>query len=294
MQNVEKKVGPVASIPTPQAGPNQTKQNAQLREEEHGLLVHQNNAYVNTPKEQKSGFHPKNILGTGYRLVDAVFGTDEEKKRKFDAAAATLFMKNDQDFSGVPAEKIITALVACAQTGLLPDGKEATVVVRKRNAIFQPMVYGISKIINSLPGVCGITAHVVTDKEIEKQRFIYTAGDHEEINHEPIIFGDRGKVVGAYATVHYLNGFKKHEFMRLEEIEKCRKSAQTDVAWGNHFDEMAKKSVIHRLYKRIGEGNIALSLAMQHYENEFHFKQPEKAVTPIQRKNQLDFLAEHD
>lgn len=61
----------------------------------------------------------------------------------------------------------------------------------------------------------------------------------------------RGDFIGSYAVAHLKDGGKQFEFMPKAEIEKIRTSSKAGNfgPWKDHYEEMAKKSVIRRLFK---------------------------------------------
>jgi phage RecT family recombinase len=63
--------------------------------------------------------------------------------------------------------------------------------------------------------------------------------------------GIRGEMYAAYALCRFKDGSEKCEVMTKEEIEKIRSKAKAGKgeAWTNHYNEMAKKTVFHRLCK---------------------------------------------
>lgn len=78
--------------------------------------------------------------------------------------------------------------------------------------------------------------------------FEYEFGLDEFIKHKP---GGLGKLTHVYAIVHLKNGGKLFDVMTLAEVEAVKKTSKT-AGWGpwkDHFEEMAKKSVIRRLFK---------------------------------------------
>lgn len=63
---------------------------------------------------------------------------------------------------------------------------------------------------------------------------------------------DGGKVIGAYAVAQFKDGGSQVEVMTLDEINMARSKSKTrGQVWNEWFNEMAKKTVIHRLAKHI-------------------------------------------
>ncbi|WP_257265552.1 recombinase RecT, partial [Endozoicomonas sp. ONNA2] len=76
-------------------------------------------------------------------------------------------------------------------------------------------------------------------------------GTETRVIHKPRLNGDRGGVLGVYAVAQLQGGGSQVEYMTVEEIMKVRDSskAKTDGPWQTHFEEMAKKTVVRRLFK---------------------------------------------
>lgn len=85
----------------------------------------------------------------------------------------------------------------------------------------------------------------------EQDTFNYKLGLDPDIEHIPASVADRGKVTHVYAVAKLKGGGVQFEVMSRAEIEKVRTSSKSGNSgpWSNHWEEMAKKSVIRRLFK---------------------------------------------
>lgn len=144
-----------------------------------------------------------------------------------------------------------------AQDGLLPDGREAALVIYntkqkdgsyKKLVQYMPMVGGVLKKVRNSGELASISAHVVYDKD----EFDYCLGDYEHITHKPTV-GERGKPICAYAIVKTKDNAIYREVMSVTDIEKIRSISKSKdgQAWKEHWAEMAKKTVIRRISKRL-------------------------------------------
>ncbi len=145
-----------------------------------------------------------------------------------------------------------------AQDGLLPDGREAALVVYnikqkdntyKKMVQYMPMLAGVLKKVRNSGELTTIYAQVV----YEADEFDYILGDSETIIHRPFIEGDRGKAIAVYAIAHTKDGGIYREVMNFAEIERIRSFSKNKdgLTWTEHWSEMAKKTAIRRLAKRL-------------------------------------------
>lgn len=141
------------------------------------------------------------------------------------------------------------ACMRCAQDGLLPDAREASLVIYGNRAQYLPMYGGIIKKLQSSKEIIELYAHLV----YEHDEFTFLQGDDEKIIHSPQVFGDRGRFLGAYAIAKTLNRGIYREFLTAEQINKIRSSSRASGKgpWVDWFEEMVKKTVIRRLAKRL-------------------------------------------
>lgn len=85
----------------------------------------------------------------------------------------------------------------------------------------------------------------------EQDTFNYKLGLDPDIEHIPASVADRGKVTHVYAVAKLKGGGVQFEVMSRAEIEKVRTSSKAGNSgpWSSHWEEMAKKTVIRRLFK---------------------------------------------
>ena len=81
--------------------------------------------------------------------------------------------------------------------------------------------------------------------------FNYQLGLNPDIEHVPASIADRGPVTHVYAVAKLKGGGVQFEVMSRAEIEKIRSASKAGNSgpWSSHWDEMAKKTVIRRLFK---------------------------------------------
>ncbi len=185
--------------------------------------------------------------------------------------AAIVAVQDNPQILQCDQQSVFKSIRTLAAAGLVPDGREAALVpfntrvdgqyVKKCQAM--PMVFGLVKMARRSGDVSDIRAHIVYQNEVDQGRFKYVVGDEEKLEHDPILFGDKGDPVGAYAIARLKDGSLIREFMDAAEIDRIRRSGSSQRVkggkvsdtpigiWRDHAGEMWKKTVIRRLCKRL-------------------------------------------
>ena len=150
-------------------------------------------------------------------------------------------------------KSLLLACLRAANDGLMPDGREGAFVVFKTKtgkvAQWLPMYAGLLKKVRNTGELVSISANVV----YERDHFDYELGDEERIVHKPAI-GDRGKPIAAYAIAKLKSGGIEREVMdasAIRQVQAVSRATSDDGPWAKWPDEMARKTVIRRLYKRL-------------------------------------------
>jgi recombination protein RecT len=223
---------------------------------------------------------------------------------KFSRVAMTAIQQNP-DLVAADRRSLFGAVVRLAQDGLLPDGREAALVIfntknrsggwdKKVQAM--PMIAGVLKKIRQSGDVAKVGAQVVC----ENDHFVWKLGFDEDVEHAPpALDKPRGKVIGAYATAVLKDGSRLLEVMSLEEIEKVRavSKSKDKGPWVSWFEEMARKTVMRRLSKRLPMSTdledevFSRDETLAHVEDKREFEVIEGgAAAPVSR---LDALEHH-
>ena len=148
---------------------------------------------------------------------------------------------------------LLGACMKAAQDGLLPDGREAALVIfnskEGKKVQYMPMIGGVLKKIRNSGELASISAQVAYSADF----FEYELGDEEKITHKPFMGGDRGQVIAVYAVAKTKDGAVYREVMSVSDVEKVRAASRAGRfgPWVDWWDEMAKKTVIRRLAKRL-------------------------------------------
>lgn len=147
---------------------------------------------------------------------------------------------------------LFTAAVKAATDGLLPDGREGAFVPFKNQVQWMPMVAGIIKKVRNSGELKSLSSNVVRTADVFRY---WIDDDGEHIQHEPNLGADPGPVTCAYAVAKTVNGGVYTEVMTLKQIEQVKNVSRakdsSEGPWKKWPDEMARKSVIRRLAKRL-------------------------------------------
>ncbi|QXB07882.1 recombinase RecT (plasmid) [Providencia rettgeri] len=176
---------------------------------------------------------------------------------QFIRTAATAMIENP-DLQAADKKSLVLALTRCAKDGLMPDGREAALVVRNtkvdgsyiKKAVYMPMVDGVMKRARQSGQVANIVSKVVYASD-EFEYVIDEFGEH--LKHKPA-FVDNDEIVKVYSFARLTSGEMVIEVMSRNEIERVRDiatSGKINSVWDKWFDRMALKTVIHRLARRL-------------------------------------------
>ena len=148
-------------------------------------------------------------------------------------------------------KSLVAAVIESSQLGLEPDGilGYAYLIPYGNKAQLQIGYRGLIDLAFRSGRVTKIYAQVVH----EKDEYEVTFGLNPILKHIPTSEEDEGKIIASYAVVHFNEGEPDFEWMWKKDIDKIRKSAKAakDGPWVTHYIEMAKKTAIRRLAKRI-------------------------------------------
>lgn len=125
----------------------------------------------------------------------------------------------------------------------------------------------------------------------ERDTFKCVLGDHKALLHEPDVFGDRGAVIGYYSVVKYRDGETDFEPMTTAQVHSIRDRSDgwkafsagkiKSTPWSTDEVEMAKKTAIRRLAKRIPQSpELAEALKIEDAAEHSEFRTIAPALVP--------------
>lgn len=169
------------------------------------------------------------------------------KPEKFQRVVMTV-VQLQPDLLRADRRSLFGSCIKCAADGLVPDGREAALVLFGGKVQYMPMFTGIQKRVRNGGEITSIQAHVI----YEHDEFVWQQGVDGNVAHKPKFPGDRGKPIGAYAIAKFKDGSDPQiEVMDVTAIERVRKvsRAANNGPWVQWWDEMARKTVFRRLAK---------------------------------------------
>ena len=190
----------------------------------------------------------RQILGPGFKKQLAAALPKHLTADRMARIAATEIRKNPALLRTTP-ESFMGAVMQGAQLGielgsalgqayLVPYGDTCQFILGYR---------GMIDLARRSGQVLSLNAYVVH----EGDEFSYQLGLHPDIHHIPSTAADRIKqpITFVYAVANLQGGGYQFEVMSRAEVEAVKAKAKSKNIWNNYFEEMAKKTVIRRLFK---------------------------------------------
>lgn len=200
---------------------------------------------------------------------------------KFQRVAITAVSMNP-DILAADQRSLFAAAMRAAQDGLLPDGREAALVVFNKkdggslvkHVQYMPMLAGVLKKIRNSGQLRSICAEIVYEKD---DFAMWTDEQGRHFTHRPQWFGDRGEPIGVYAHAVTTDGGVYIEVMSRTEVERVRavSRAKDSGPWVQWWEEMARKTVLRRLSKYLPS-----SSDVDFGDDEFDLAQPRHEPAP--------------
>ena len=196
------------------------------------------------------------------------------------------------------------AAMRAAQDGLLPDGREGAMVVRRdyskgKVANWQPMIAGIRKKARNSGEIATWDAHIVRQGD----HFQFQLGDNPQVNHTYDLSTERGPIIGAYSVCTLKDGQKSYEVMTIGEIHAIRDRSDAwkafkagkikSTPWASDEGEMCRKTVARR-HAKVLPMSTDLDDLIRRDDDLYDFKGAREEATserPKSLASRLDALA---
>jgi recombination protein RecT len=243
------------------------------------------------------------IQSTGFRQQVSQLLPPNVSQDRFTRTTMVAIQQNPEILQG-DRQSLYNAICRAAADGLMPDGKQGALVIFNQKAgngwvkavRFMPMVEGLLFQL-AKANIPTYAVSVYANDQIE----IWNDDEGQHVTHKPVVFGNRGDLVGVMAVARV--GTRTYvETMSIEEIDKVRTASRSgdNGPWKVWYDRMAQKSVLHRLKKRLPIVDLAVVDSLRDPEEdevmpapvapelpqEAHAEQP----TPRKRPKVLDAL----
>jgi recombination protein RecT len=165
---------------------------------------------------------------------------------------ATTSIRTNPKLKVCTPESLLGAVMQCAQLGLEPSILGHAYLIPYKNkgvdeCQFQIGYKGLIELARRTGQISSIMAQAVH----ENDEFEYEYGINEKLRHVPAD-GERGQVVKYYSYAKFKDGGYSFMVMSRQDIMIHRdkfSKAKTYGPWVDHFDEMAKKTVLKALMK---------------------------------------------
>lgn len=218
-------------------------------------------ATIDRQQDKYTGILPSNVNWNDFR--NAFLVSVQMNPRLLDADRQSLWL----------------GLQRAASDGLKPDGREGALVIfgddaedeegnavpsaakGKKKVVWMPMVAGLIKLVRNTGRVANIRAKliyrgervIITDEDgKETYKHVREIDQNSEIDDSP------ANIIGAFAVVNYKDGFWEMEPMSRRQIDRVKATSRAkkgSAPWNVWYDEMAKKTVLRRLIKRLDKSS---------------------------------------
>lgn len=185
------------------------------------------------------------------KMVDqfAVALPSHIKPERFQRVVMTAVL-SDPAVLNADRKSLMEAAIRAAQDGLLPDKREGAFVVFGKIVQWMPMIGGIIKKIHQSDEIAMLTAKVVYGGDTFRS-WVDDEGEH--VAYEQAEHPDYDTIRQVFALAKTKDGAVYVETLTPRDIDKIRNVSRSKDKgpWVQWWEEMAKKSAIRRLAKRL-------------------------------------------
>lgn len=220
----------------------------------------------NEQKQVAAGNKPKTIMDVmlGYKNQFEMALPKHLNADRLIRLAVTEFRKNPTLRDCTP-ESLLGAVMSAAQVGLEPDALGSCYLVPFNNKkkvdgrdvwVKEVQLQIGYKGLIELVRRSGQVTSIVANEVYENDEFEFEFGLNENLYHKPCMDGDRGNLKCFYAYARFKDGGHAFHVMSVEQINQIRdkfsksqENGQHFGPWKDHYESMAKKTVIRQLVK---------------------------------------------
>lgn len=165
-------------------------------------------------------------------------------------------VRKNKDLAVCDQASFLGAIMQCSQLGLEPGGILGHAYLipfdnKKAGKKEVQLIIGYKGLLD-LARRSGQIKSMEAREVYANDKFHVSFGLNPEVIHEPNFAApDRGALTHVYAVAHLVGGGTQFEVMSLSEVQKVRQQSKAGNygPWVTHFNEMAKKTVLRRLFK---------------------------------------------
>lgn len=164
---------------------------------------------------------------------------------------------------------IFMAIMQAAELGLEPGGAlgHAYLVPYKNQCQFILGYRGMIELARRSGEIESIEAHIVH----ENDEFEIEYGLNEKLVHRPCLSGDAGPLIFVYAIARLKGGGRQFEMMTKAQVDAVRNRSKAghNGPWVTDYEEMARKTVVRRLFKYLPVSCEKIAQAMEAEQGDY-------------------------
>jgi phage RecT family recombinase len=215
---------------------------------------------------------PKFFQPIEQKMQDAGFDVNRVKK---EISFALQTINKSAQLQKCSGESVLQAVVNIANVGLTlnPAAKEAYLIPRWSSiskgmeASLEPSYVGMVKLLTDTGSVKAMVCQLVYEGDTFE---VDLANNLNPVTHKPNLLQKRETIIGVYALATLSDNTRQVEWMTIFDIHEIRDRSETYKAfkagkiqactWVSDFGEMARKTVIKRIYKYLPRSEKAAVL----------------------------------
>ena len=138
---------------------------------------------------------------------------------------------------------VLRAIRTSCQFGMLPDGREGAIVPFKNTAQFVPMKEGLQRMF-----VAATKAKLSSGVIYENDKYDVVLGTDASISVTPLLVGDRGPVIAAWALAAMPDGERHIRVMTRDDLRKVEDTSRArNGPWKTWPERMQEKAAVKSL-----------------------------------------------
>ncbi len=222
-------------------------------------------------------------------LSEQLKGTGINPERFLATAKMAVQTHSDKDrLARADRNSLYLAIKKSAGDGLMPDNREAALVVYGEQVQYQPMVQGLVKLARNSGDIVSINAEVVYEND---EFELFYDFDGLKFKHAPNWKEERGEPCLVWASVKLISGeviARAYPKKRILEIStRSKMSGNYDPKKGKDWEEFWRKAAIRNILK-YAPRSTALDKALDVSDSEFKAENEDfiEAETPVAQEKE--------